>query len=239
MNFVYNDRAIDLMEECGIKREKISKVGNSLDTEHDWSIRKALKKTEVFTKHFGNDYPTIIFVGRVTSEKKLHMIIDAMHQLKTKGLNINLVVVGKDVDNVNLEAKAAEKGLSNNLFMYGPCYDDAILGELFYNSDLCVSPGNVGLTAVNSMSFGCPVISHDNFSFQGPEYSAIRPMITGDFFKQGDIQSLSDVIKKWISPEFISRRDAVRKNCYDEIDMNWTIYSETKAFKDAITKIFT
>ena len=160
-----------------------------------------------------------------------------MNILRNEGINLNFVVVGKDVDGVNLERKASEIGLDSQLFMYGPCYDDEVLGNFFYNSDVCVSPGNVGLTAINAMSFGCPVISHNNYNYQGPEYSAICPDKTGDFFEQGNLESLSAVIKKWTSYEYISRRDEFEKNCFKEVDKNWTIYSETKAFKRGISRI--
>ena len=238
MNFVYNDRAIELMVDCGIDRSRIQKVGNSLDTDHDWKIRKTLCKTDIVKKHFHNNNPTLVFVGRVTKEKRLDMILDAMKTIKEDGIETNLIVVGKDIDEVNLENVASVYGLGKNLFMYGPCYDDAILGELFYNSDLCVSPGNVGLTAVSAMTFGCPVISHSNFSYQGPEYAAIIPGETGDFFEQGNVRDLASVIKKWVSPEIIAIRDEVRMNCYNEIDRNWTIYSETEAFRRGIDRIF-
>lgn len=237
MNFVYNDRAIDLMVKCGIKRERIIKVGNSLDTDRNLQIRKRLSKSDILSAHFGNLNPILIFVGRITKEKKLHMILQAMNILRNEGINLNFVVVGKDVDGVNLERKASEIGLDSQLFMYGPCYDDEVLGNFFYNSDVCVSPGNVGLTAINAMSFGCPVISHNNYNYQGPEYSAICPDKTGDFFEQGNLESLSAVIKKWTSYEYISRRDEFEKNCFKEVDKNWTIYSETKAFKRGISRI--
>lgn len=55
--------------------------------------------------------------------------------------------------------------------------------EFIYNADLCVSPGNVGLTAMHSLVFGCPVITHNCFEWQMPEFEAIQPGITGDFLR--------------------------------------------------------
>ena len=40
-------------------------------------------------------------------------------------------------------------------------------------SDLTVSPGNIGLTAIHSLSYGTPVCSHSNFNNQMPESEAI------------------------------------------------------------------
>ena len=54
--------------------------------------------------------------------------------------------------------------LQDQIWFYGACYDESKLGELIFNADLCVSPGNVGLTAVHSMGYGTPVITHNNFA---------------------------------------------------------------------------
>lgn len=48
---------------------------------------------------------------------------------------------------------------------------------------------------MHSMMFGCPVITHNNFNWQMPEYEAIKPGITGDFFKMDDV---SDLVKQSI-----------------------------------------
>lgn len=237
LNYVYNDRAIELMVQSGIKKDSIIAVGNSLDTYHNWEIRKTLTKSTIFCEHFKNNYPVLIFVGRVTAEKRLDMILDAMSILEGKGIKTNLIVIGKDIDCINLDKRAEEVGLKKNLWLYGPCYDENILGNFFYNASLCVSPGNVGLTAINSMTFGCPVITHNNLSYQGPEYAAIKPGITGDFFNQGCVEDLSSIIKFWTSKEATKRRNEIRQACYNEVDNHWTIYNETNKFKNSLEKI--
>jgi hypothetical protein len=62
-----------------------------------------------------------------------------------------------------------------------------------------VSPGKVGLTALQSLAYGTPVITHDNFNAQGPEWEAIIPKQTGDFFRQGDVVDLARLIKAFTS----------------------------------------
>ena len=117
--------------------------------------------------------------------------------------------------------------------MYGPCYDDLLLGELFYNANVCVSPGNIGLTAIHSLSFGCPIITHGNFPYQGPEFEAIRPGITGDFFQQGNIEDLARTIKKWINISS-KEREKIRERCFDEIDRKWNIHHQIEVIKEVI-----
>ena len=44
-----------------------------------------------------------------------------------------------------------------------------------------VSPGNVGLTAIHSLSYGTPVLTHNNFNNQMPEVESIQPGFNGYF----------------------------------------------------------
>lgn len=237
MNFVYNERAIEIMANCGIRRNKITFVGNSLDTNEDLKIRAFLRESNDLKQYFSNDNPILIFVGRVTNVKRLDLVIESMSILKKRGIPINFFVVGKDVDGVNLKEIAKSKGLDDNVYLYGPCYDGALLGNFYYNADLCVSPGNVGLTAISSMSFGCPVISHNNLSMQMPEFEAIREGKTGSFFKENDATDLADKIQIWLNGMDAEKRQLVRQNAFNEIDTKWNIYSEEKAFEEAFNKL--
>ena len=128
---------------------------------------------------------------------------------------------------------ASMQGVQQQVWMYGPCYDDHILGSLFYNAHICVSPGNVGLTAIHALSFGCPVITHDNFPYQGPEFEAIRPGITGDFFEQGNIEDLKKKIKKWISITK-EEREKIRQQAFQEVDTKWNRHYQTEVLKQVL-----
>lgn len=227
---VYNQRSKVLMVQYGVHADKIHVVYNSLDSEHDLSIRKRLKHTYLYQSLFNNSFPNIVFVGRVTQEKRLDLALHAMKILKEKGKKVNFLVVGKDVDHVNLKEKSKSLGISDQLYLYGPCYDEEKIGEMFYNADVCVSPGNVGLTAISSLTFGCPVITHDNFSYQGPEFEAVQPGVTGDFFKQGDPNDLADVIEKWTYLKKPEERDIIISKAFHEVDEKWNIYSEVQVF---------
>lgn len=233
INFIYNIRSGQLMKDAGVNANSIVSVGNALDTDKELRIRHELKKNNTYQQIFGNDNPVIIFVGRVIEDKRLDQVIEAMCILKAKGENINFFVIGKDVDGVNLAEKAKNASLTDQVYLYGPCYDEDVVAHFFYNADVCVSPGPIGLTATNAMTYGCPVVSHDNFNYQGPEFEAIIPGETGDFFKENNVKELADKIVKWTTITS-AEREIIRKNCFKEVDRFWNIYSETCAFKNAL-----
>ncbi|MGM9715858.1 MAG: glycosyltransferase [Prevotella sp.] len=227
---VYSNYAINLMEKEGINKDKMYCIANSLDSDHDKKIRSCLKATDVYKAHFRNGNPTIIYCGRIQKIKKLDLLVDAICTLNKEGIKINIVLVGKDVDNINLDKYAELKGVSDKLWFYGPCYDSQILGELFYNASVCVSPGNVGLTAIHSLTFGCPVITHGNFPYQMPEFESIVPNVTGSFFEQDNAKDLAEKIKKWVTIDD-TEREKVRQAAFAEIDRKWNIHYQIDILK--------
>lgn len=113
--------------------------------------------------------------------KKLDQIVEAVGILKQKGENYNIAFVGDGEIRQSLEVEVAKYQLQDNVWFYGPCFDEKINAELIYNADLCVAPGNIGLTAMHVLMFGCPAISHNNFKCQMPEFESIIPGHTGAF----------------------------------------------------------
>ena len=110
------------------------------------------------------------------------------------------------------------------------CYDENINAELVYNADLCVSPGNIGLTAIHVLMFGCPAISNDDFSHQMPEFEAIQEGKTGTFFEMDNINDLSAKIDAWFMTNG-NKRDEIRLNCFKEIDEQWNPYFQIEVLK--------
>lgn len=218
--FLYGNYARNLMIEEGFDPDKLFVIHNSLDHQKQIEIRKTMVPNDIFTRHFGNENKTIIFIGRLTAVKQLDLLIEAIKILKIKGYNYNLVLVGDGNQRSNLERLVKDSNIEKNVWFYGACYDELENANLIYNADLCVAPGNVGLTAMHTMVFGTPVISHNDFKWQMPEFEAIRPGKTGDFFEKNNVDSLTQAIYNWFVKN--TDREAVRKDCYDEIDNYWT-----------------
>lgn len=161
-------------------------------------------------------------------------MVTAAAQLKAQGIETNLVFVGADSENVGIDKLAAEAGVADSVWLYGPCYDDKQLAELFYNAAVCVSPGNVGLTAIHALSFGCPVVTHNNLPWQGPEFECIKAGVTGDFFRQYDADDLTRVVSKWLR-RTDEERDATAAAAFAEIDARWNVDHQIEIFKTVLT----
>lgn len=226
--FTYGDHAKELMIKEGFKAERIWPIHNSLDYKKQIALRNQGLCSGVYIEHFGNDNPVIVFIGRLTAVKRLDLLIEAVKALP----EYNLVFVGDGTERNRLELMTEAYGMNDRVWFYGASYNEEENAKLLYNADLCVAPGNVGLTAMHSMVYGCPVISHNDFKWQMPEYEAIKEGRTGAFFERGNVSSLADSIKQW----FINHTDrtTVRNACYNVIDSDWNPNYQIDVFKKVL-----
>lgn len=230
--FLYGDYAKDILVKWGVPADKMHTIYNSLSYDEQLPLRNSIKPSDFYQEHFKNNNPNIVFIGRLTTVKKLDQILTAVKLLKDEGLTMNVTFIGDGSEKQKLETLTIELGLQENVWFYGALYDEKKIAEFLYNADLCVSPGNVGLTAMHAMTFGCPVISHDNYPLQMPEFEAIEEGKTGAFFKENDIESLASIIKSWL--QHCGDREAVRTACYKVIDEKYNPHVQIETIRKAI-----
>lgn len=221
--FLYGDYAKQLMISNGFEVSKLFVIHNSLDYDKHLIIRNKLESSNIYKEHFNNDYPVLIFIGRITKVKKLDLLLASLKSLKNRGEFYNLVIIGDGEEKYDLQNKVCDFSLQNMVWFYGACYDEYMNALLIYNADLCVSPGNVGLTAIHAMSFGTPVITHNNFLYQMPEFESIIDDETGSFFDYNSSESIASCISNWFS-KHANDRLKIRCKCYDIIDREWNPY---------------
>lgn len=231
--FLYGERAKEMLINLGVNPNKLYVIYNSLDYEKQLQIRNRLRSDSVFKTLFSNELPTVVYIGRVQKRKKIDLLIKAISKLKSESVMLNLLIIGDPNKEEKLESLVDYLGLEDNVKFFGPCYDEDMIGKLLFNANVCVSPGNVGLTAIHSLVYGTPVITHNNFSEQMPEYEAISPGVTGDFFIQDSLIDLSSVIKKWIvlTP---FERELVRYEAYKIIDKFYNPRAQIKILKEVL-----
>lgn len=230
-NFIYGEKAIQNMVKFGYRPEKLHAIYNSLDYEKTLVIRKKLSVNEMYRKHFNNDNKVILFIGRLTAVKKLDMIVRSQQILKREGTNINVIFIGDGPIKQQIQDTIPTDSI-NCFWFYGSLYEEQKIAELLYNADICVSPGNVGLTALHALSYGLPVVTNNNFTTQMPEHEVILKGLTGDFFEDGDIDSLCSTISGWFNKNM--DRDEIRKQCYKVIDEKWNPFIQIDIIKSVL-----
>ncbi len=230
---LYGNHAKKLMLQEGYKEDKLFVIHNSLNYPVQKKLRDSISRNGIYKEHFGNNNPVIIMIGRLNIRKNLHMLLEAIAILKTRGIENNVTFIGDGEDKGKLVKLSEELRIDELVWFYGACYDEKQNAELIYNADLCVVPGDIGLTAIHAMMFGCPCITHNYFPNHGPEFEAITEGQTGFFYNSGSIDSLADTIEMWFN-NHNDKREEVRASCYKEIDENWTPEFELKVLKKAL-----
>lgn len=229
--FTYGEKGKERLIELGVPAEKLKVIYNSL-CDCILADNNSKYESSILKSHFGNDLPTLLFVGRLTKVKQLDWILGAMEYHTNNNIMYNVLFIGEGEDSDRLREIVYKKGLSDRVWFYGKCYNDNELSALIYNADLCVSPGNVGLTAIHALMYGTPVLSHDDFETQMPEYEIIVPEKTGLLYKMGDFMDFCKKIEEWNSLD-INRKD-IRNNCYKLINDKFNANYQIRLLKDTI-----
>ena len=224
---------IAYMEKIGCDSRRMRTIHNSLDTSLQTKIYSTLKPSSIFKEHFGNDNPVVIYIGRIQKRKKVEQIVESLLMGKKQGFEFNLVIVGLDQDNGSVLRMVEQYGLSKNVWFYGPCFDENVNAQLLYDSSVCVCPSEVGLTAIHALSYGCPVISNDNFEKQMPEFESIIEGKTGSFFRENDIEDLLNKIKYWCCLSETGR-DKTRNDARKLILNEWSIDYQINVLKELL-----
>ena len=66
-----------------------------------------------------------------------------------------------------------------------------------------------------------------------PEFEAIKPSKTGCFYQQGDVADLKDKIRKVISADEKTWKEA-RKEAFKEIDRKWNVDYQINVLKKVL-----
>ena len=227
---IYGEYAQKFLLQLGVNKSIIHVIYNSLNYDAQLVLRNSQLQSEIYQNHFGNNNHNIVFIGRLTNEKRCYFENWLCLTLLNKGICLNITFIGDGEERESMEQMVRERGIEEYVWFYGACYDERQNAEMIYNADICVSPGNIGLTAIHSLMFGCPAITHNDFTHQGPEFEAIKEGKTGSFFQVNNSESLADCIESWLAIHS-NDREVIRNNCFNEIDDKWNTHYQIRVLK--------
>ena len=235
--FLYGNWACARLTRLGLDPQRLHVIYNSLDHQRQVAIRDALSPERLGQLKAGlfedPSLPMVCFIGRFTWIKRLDLLVDASRLLHERDLPVNLLLIGEGESHSDLVKQVEAQRLQRFTRFVAETYDEEQIASLISLADVCVSPGDVGLTAMHAMVYGVPVISHDDPYRQMPEYEAILPGRTGLLFKRGSAQSLADAIDRWLR-ESQPKREAVRQACMDVVAQNYTPENQARIIKQVV-----
>ena len=233
---LYGDRANKIMNESGLyKNTKRYVIYNSLDYSKI-KPTSAEFKIELRKKLFAKpDLPVVVAVGRINLEKKINYLIEALSISKYQHeKDFNLLIIGDGPELETLKILAKKANIERNINFLGEIYGEEVFNYLSI-SNLSVIPGNVGLSAMHAMAVGIPVVSHDNFNIQMPEFEAIQDGVTGSFYEYKNINSLVTKIHYWIFENNDTRK--TKRDCLNMIGTKYNIKYQLSVVKKCLQNL--
>jgi glycosyltransferase involved in cell wall biosynthesis len=228
---VYGERAREIGRAEGFDPSRIFVVNNSLDYDAQRLAREAVQASRKETVDLVPQQPYFLVVSRLVDSVGLDHAIRAMNYLPA---GIVLVVVGEGPKREALQAMA--KTLDADVRFVGAIYEEETLAGLFLRAQAVVSPGKVGLLAMHALAYGIPVITHDDYDFQMPEFEALEPNLTGVFFRRGDAMHLAERMNE-ILDWSVDCRDKCRVAAIKRIEEGYTPKRQADLINEALGAI--
>ena len=177
---VYSYKRASILQN-NLNSTKVFVAANSLFTDKIFTIRNKLSsigKKKLRDNLGYKERYHLVYIGRLTKEKRLDLLIEVFSILKKK-IDVALHVIGTGSEIETLEKAKKE---FKNIYLYGEIYDEQKSGELIYASDLMVITGSVGLSILHAYSLSIPVVafkSINNVPPHGPEIELLGNLQNG------------------------------------------------------------
>lgn len=193
-SLLYTEQGVNIIKSYGLPTDKITVTYNSPDTD---SIFETINKVKASGIINANPH-RLIHVGRLVKWKNTDLIINALNALKDRYPDIELTIVGKGEEEQNLRVLTKSLNLESKVHFAGALYEGEAQTIEFLKSGIYVLGGMGGLSINEAMAHGLPVICS---IADGTEKQLVHEGINGAYFKDGDLQSLTDAIVKVFESE--------------------------------------
>ena len=208
---LYGNRAKNILIQNKFSQDHLHVIHNSINLKEQTKVYQKLLKIKKHEKK--QKFNNLIFFGRLTKVKKVELLIPVLFKLNQNEVKYILKIFGQGPEKKHLKSLVKYYEAEKYIHFKKSTYVEYEIGKLFFESDMLVSPGNVGLNAVHALCYGTPVLTHNNFSNQMPEYEIIEENRNGCFHLENDINSIVEKIEDWFK-NYNKRhsREKARKN---------------------------
>jgi glycosyltransferase involved in cell wall biosynthesis len=167
----------------------------------------------------------IVYVGRIQRRRRLDHLVRALALLDLD--DVGLVLAGPDEEGV------LEGFRGDNIFKLGPLYGQEAL-DLLSASDVYGLPGAVGLSIVDAMFCGLPVVTESGL--HGPEIMYLKDGVNGFMVPAGDIGQLAAKLRLLLGDDPL--REGFSRAARAEIMSSGHIQRMAEGFRAALDYAF-
>ena len=184
----------DLVVDWGVAPERVTVLPNPTPEELPVTPREDLRR------RFGFQQPTLVFAGRLTAQKSLETLLDAIAGCE----DVHLVIAGDGDERATLEAGIDHRSLGDRVQLLGAQPRATVL-ELFAAADAAVlssSWENFPHSVVEALAVGTPVIA----TAVGGVPEVVRDRENGLLVPGGDAPALASAIRRFLAEPELQRR---------------------------------
>ena len=161
--------------------------------------------------------PLFLFVGRLMKYKGLPIIIDAMKELSTKGIDYRMVFVGGGADADEMQALVRKYGINDKVIFTGPIHDREKLRAWNTRADLFLFPSTYdtnGIVVREAAACGlASVLIKGSCAAEGITHDRNGYLI------EENAQSMAALLEQLSGN--LDRMHQVGQNAMDEIYISW------------------
>lgn len=186
----------DIKNLYRLAANKIVVTGEGITSLNSFSATRAIKR---------ESSPYFLYIGSAYPHKRLDLLMEAWQELSKQIPGTQLMIAGEDdvfMERVRLEAKRSK--LENIKFL-GKVTDEA-LAHLYQGALALVFPSSFegfGLTPVEALAAGCPVVSSDSTCL--PEVLGKKGVV---YFKSGSKDGMIKAVKTVVDNQDKYRNEA-------------------------------
>jgi glycosyltransferase involved in cell wall biosynthesis/predicted metal-dependent phosphoesterase TrpH len=222
----------DELVSKGISPEKIQIYPRGIDI-HRFD---PAKRNGFFSRwNCAENITKLLYVGRVSKEKNLHLLVQAYRRILTHSSAVMLTIVGDGPYMDEMKTSTADI----------PCLftghlEGEALAEAYASSDIFVFPSTTdtfGNVVLEAQASGLPVIVTD----QGGPVENIIPQTTGIVVKGGCVQSLAAAMQSLVSDDakrqdmgHAARQYMENRSFEAAFDKTWEMFGSVNAIKQAV-----
>ncbi len=184
----------DLVVTWGVEADRVTVLPNPAPAELPALPREELRR------RFGFEGPTLVFAGRLTAQKSLGTLLEAIDGCD----GVQLVVAGDGAEQTTFEAEIARRHLHSRVSLLGAQPRPTVL-ELFAAADASVlssSWENFPHTVVEALAVGTPVIA----TSAGGVPEVVRDGENGLLVPVGDAAALAGAIRRFLAEPRLQER---------------------------------
>lgn len=191
--FAYNDLSAKVVADLGFPAERITSVGNAVDTTGMRKRREELKQSEVDAlrnEHGIRSENVAVYTGGLYANKRIDFLLEAAAKIRAAIPDFELIIIGGGPERAKVTEASQKETWIHDI---GP-KDDHGKVPFWAMAKLLLMPGLVGLVVVDSFALGVPLVTTD-YPFHSPEIDYLKDGENGCVVRCGeDFTAYADAV---------------------------------------------